>query len=161
MGIIAKLHVEGQVYNVLESEQGIIQQSDETGRPTTRPFHTGLIGVIESTKDTYFFEKAIHPTHKIQEIILEYTSHVPGGRTRRIRFIDCYVTLDRTEFKANSREPLTEIILITAAGIEDSHSQGKYTTPWRKTEFLSEQVPVSIREKQGNILPCYNTYMKR
>ncbi|WP_109853438.1 type VI secretion system tube protein TssD [Aquimarina sp. AU58] len=156
MGIIAKLYADGQIYNVLQTEQSIIQRSDETGRPTSRPFHTGLIAVIESTKDTYFFEKAIHPTQQIQEIILEYTNSILGGRTRKIRFIDCHVTFDRTDFKANGRESLTETLIITAAGIEDSHSRGKYTTPWRKTEFLSEQVPVTVREEQeAEILEAY------
>ncbi|PKV53073.1 hypothetical protein ATE84_5207 [Aquimarina sp. MAR_2010_214] len=35
MGIIAKLYVDGEVYNVLQSEQSVIQRSDETGRPIT------------------------------------------------------------------------------------------------------------------------------
>ncbi|PKV48880.1 hypothetical protein ATE84_0896 [Aquimarina sp. MAR_2010_214] len=148
MGIIAKLYVNGQVYNVLESEQGIIQSSDETGRPTSRPFHTGLKAAIESTKDTYFFEKAIHPTQQIQEIILEYSDSMPGRRTRRIRFVDCYVTFDSIHFKANDTDPLTETLLITAAGIEDSHSQGKYTTPRQETEFLSNQAPLTTQEEE-------------
>ncbi|PKV51715.1 hypothetical protein ATE84_3813 [Aquimarina sp. MAR_2010_214] len=152
MAIIAKLYANGRVYKVLRSKQGIKQCSDETGRPTSRPFHTGLLVVIEATQDTSFFEKAIHPTQKTQEIILEYTSHVSGGRTRSIRFVDCYVTLDHTEFKANGREPLTETILITAAGIEDSHSQGKYTTSRRETAFLSEEIPVMVREEQENLI---------
>ncbi|PKV53130.1 reprolysin-like metallo-peptidase family M12B [Aquimarina sp. MAR_2010_214] len=146
MGIIAKLYADGQVYNVLQAEHSIIQRSDETGRPISRPFHTGLKAVIEATKDSYFFEKAIHPTQQIQEIILEYTDSMLGSRTRKVRFVDCHVTFDRTDFKANGRESLTETLLITAAGIEDSHSQGKYTTPRRVTEFLSEEIPVTGTE---------------
>jgi hypothetical protein len=157
MGIIARLYANGRVYIVLRSDHGIKQRSDETGRPISRPFHTGLTVVIEVTKDTFFFEKAVHPTQQIQEIILEYTDSMPGSRTRRIRFVDCYVTLDHTEFKANGTDPLTETITITAAGIEDSHSQGKYTTPRRETAFLSEQVQAPVREdaQEGTILESY------
>ncbi len=157
MAIIAKLYAEEHVYKVIQTKQSIKQLSDETGRPTSRPFHTGLQVVIESTKDTLFFEKAIHPTQQIQEIILEYKDSMLGSRTRRIRFVDCYVTYDSTQFKADGIEPLTETILITAAGIEDSHSQGKYTTPRRKTEFLSEQVTATAKEdiQKESILETY------
>ncbi|PKV52809.1 hypothetical protein ATE84_4936 [Aquimarina sp. MAR_2010_214] len=156
MGIIARLYADGQVYNVLQTEHSITQPSDETGRPISRPFHTGLKAVIEATKDTYFFEKAIHPTQQIQEIILEYADSMSGSRTRKVRFVDCYVTYDGTDFKANGREPLTETLLITAAGIEDSHSQGKYTTPRRVTAFLNNQVPLTTQEEETEAIKVTN-----
>ncbi|WP_103067984.1 type VI secretion system tube protein TssD [Aquimarina sediminis] len=158
MSIIARLYADDKVYNVLVARYEITQGSDENGRPNSRPMFPGLLVVIESTKDTLFFEKAIHPTQQIDEVILEFVSARLGSRPRRIRFVNCYIPLDHNNFDATGATPYTETVLITAVGIENSHSRGKYSNPRRTVPFLSEQHPpmTTTQEQQEEPLKVIN-----
>ncbi len=146
MSIIAKLYVEGQVFNVLKCEHGFKQVTDISGRPSGKPFHVGLVVVIEATSDTYFFEKAIHPTETVQEIILEYAHSFLSGKSRKIRFLDCHVIANSTYFKATGNQPLTDTLEITAAAIEDLNSQAKYRTYRQVTPFKSDEISPMIAD---------------
>ncbi len=152
MSIIAKLYADGQVFNVLSCEHGFKQVTDPTGRPFAKPYHVGLVAKIECTKNLYFFEKAIHPTDQISEVILEYSHSFLSQRPRKIRFLDCHVTIIHTHFKAKGPNSFTETICIRAAAIEESHSAAKYSTYRQVTPFASDTTPLTITETPETVI---------
>ncbi|UII28963.1 hypothetical protein LVD15_11200 [Fulvivirga maritima] len=151
MSITAKLHVEGTTYNVIWFNYGLKQKMDETGRPSATPLFSGLQVVVEATRDNLFFDKAVHPTENVKEIILEYVPNLLGSKTRRISFFDCHVVINHTSFISQGDSPMSESLLITAGGVKDSASSTEYSAFWRKT-FAAPVSQVGEEEKGEPII---------
>lgn len=57
--------------------------------------------------------------------------NVFGGRIRKIKFYDAYLINWNQNFSATTKDLVSEILTISAAGVEDSFSAGVYAATWR------------------------------
>lgn len=159
MSIQAKLHVDGNVYNIKQFHYGIVQQTDISGMPCTRPQQTGIHLSIDLVKDELFDEWSI--AEKMTKQIEIHMAHtiLGQGRTRILKCYDCYLLNFATDYMAYSNESATYSLYITSGGIEPSWSTGVYSENWRVT-FPSDEEPTVIEEQEEpEVVSCRYTDM--
>ena len=130
--IIVKAIIDGKVINVLKFSYEFNQASDVSGRPSQQPLFGGISLTVEARKDIKFIEWMI-ARNLTKQIIIEIHPAILGGRIRRIQLFDAHLTYWKTNFSATNEKPLSETLIITAGGFEDSFSEGVFSTTWRET----------------------------
>lgn len=128
----AKLIIDGKEINVLWFTFGFHQGADYTGRPSQKPIFVGLKLIIETRKDLNLADWSFAP-NQTKQIELHIYPVVIGGKTRKLYFYDCHLVGWKNAFSSTGSNPMSETLEITAAGVEDSNSNGVYSAYWRET----------------------------
>ncbi len=139
----AILHHDGEAANLRYFEYEIRKSCDHEGLPYANT--VGLkhvIVAVEATSDTIWWELAISDNRSVPKLVIELLPAILGQPTRYINLYDCQIAKQKTTFSADSNQPLTELLMITAQGMEQSHSKAIYATKLRKT-FDADDAPIS------------------
>ena len=148
--IIVKAIIDGKVINVLKFSYEFNQASDVSGRPSQQPLFGGISLTVEARKDIKFIEWMI-ARNLTKQIIIEIHPAILGGRIRRIKLFDAHLTYWKTNFSATNEKPLSETLIITAGGFEDSFSEGVFSTTWRETFPGGNEVAATSIEERKEI----------
>jgi len=151
MSVNIKLIIEGKTINVLQSKYDFKQGADENGHPCEKTRFLGLELLVESSKDTDFFDWSIQ-SNLTKQLELHYVPRIMGGKTRKMWFVDCHCLELETHFNANSDKPMTERLFISAAGVKTSYSTEEYSAYWRKTYEDQGEETVREEELEPNLL---------
>ncbi|WP_299223082.1 type VI secretion system tube protein TssD [uncultured Aquimarina sp.] len=146
MAIQAKFYIDDVEINVLESSFSFKQNSDNTGRPTSKPIYVGLYLVVETRKDFNFMELTINPDRS-KQLELHYLSANFSGKTRKIKFVDSHFVQHTTQYSSDGVTPMTETLFIRSGGVIDSNSGSEYSSHWRTT-FPSSVPVTTVNEEQ-------------
>ncbi len=156
MSIIAKLHVGGKEFTILQFRYGITQNADYNGYPSAKPIGGHWSIVLESTKDAVFYEWMIaENTLKNVEIVLSSSSF--NTKTRTIKLYDVYCVKYHENFDGVNNQPMQTFIELSPAIMMDSGVKifEKY---WKVSNlFDNNAAPTVIREEEPEIVDCYYT----
>lgn len=153
----AKLIIDGKEINVLWYAFSFSQGADRSGRPSQRPIFNGIRLIIETRKDINFADWAFAP-NQAKQIELHIYPVILGGKTRKIYFFDAHLVNWKNNFSSTGSNPMTETLEITAAGVEDTNSNGVYNASWRETFREENAEPTTLENTQEKeFTRCYIT----
>lgn len=153
----AKLIIDGKEINVLWYTFSFNQGADSSGKPSQRPIFNGIRLIIETRKDLNLADWAF-ASNQTKQIELHIYPVIVGGKTRKIYFFDAHLVSWNNDFSSTGSNPMTEILEITAAGVEDTNSHAVYSAYWRET-FREENVqPTTLdNDQEKDFTKCYIT----
>lgn len=146
----AKLLIDEKEINVLLFHYGFNQVADATGRPSQKPVFVGLQLVIETQKDVNLVYWSIAP-NQTKQLELHIHPIVLGGKIRKLYFSDCHLVKWENDFTAIGKQPLSETLHITSAGVKDSNSATEYSAYWRETYEEDNVAPTTIEQTTPSI----------
>ncbi|MBU2949425.1 hypothetical protein KO493_01805 [Tamlana agarivorans] len=147
MSVKAKIIIDKKEINVLWYNFKFNQEADYNGRPSQKPVFSGLQLKIETRKDLNLADWSFAPD-ETKQLELHIYPIILGGKTRKLYFYDSHLVYWNNSFTSIGNEPMSETLHITAAGVEDSNSEGVYSANWRKTYPQQQTQPTIIKNEK-------------
>jgi hypothetical protein len=105
VGIEVKLFVDDKVFRVLDFFFGFFQNSDYTGRPSSKPNVYPFKFTIEASKDITFYEWAIHPTMQKKRVKIVFSPVNGMSKSTTIELLDVHCSYCNYHFIATGSQP--------------------------------------------------------
>jgi len=156
MSFKAQVIIDNKIINVLWFTFEFNRYADASGKPTSAGIFRGLTLAIETRKTINFAEWAFSSTER-KNIELHIFPIILGGRTRVIKLYDCYLLNWDNIFSATNRQPMHEILHISAGGFKDTNSYAEYSAPWRKSFDHDDVKPTVLEDDEKEFTHCYIT----
>lgn len=117
MSFLAKLHVDGQEYNVLHCTYNFEQPMDSSGKPAGKPIGGQIMVTLESQGKFDLFHWMSSPDQTKDGYIIFYRRD-GMSQLQRLDFIKSYCVSLEEEFDANDDIPMQKRIVISAKTIK-------------------------------------------
>lgn len=117
MSIKITLFVDDLEFNVLDFFFGFFQNSDYTGRPTNKPNAYPFKFTIEASRDTTFYEWAIHPTMQKRRVKIVFSPINGMSKSTTIELLDVYCLFCKYDFIATGNQPFVVNFYLSPATI--------------------------------------------
>ncbi|KAA1245829.1 type VI secretion system tube protein TssD [Aquimarina sp. RZ0] len=117
MSIQVTLFVDDQEFRVLDFFFGFFQDSDYTGRPSSKPTADPFKFTVEASKDTTFFEWAIHPTMQKKRVKIVFSPVHGMSKSTTIELLDVHCTYCNYLYTATGSQPFVENFNLSPATI--------------------------------------------
>jgi len=151
MSFKAQVIIDNKIINVLWYTFEFNRYADASGKPTSAGIFRGLTIAIETRKTINFAEWAFSSTER-KNIELHIFPIILGGRTRVIKLYDCYLLNWDNIFSSTNRQPMHEILHISAGGFKDTNSYVEYSAPWRKSFDHDDVKPTVLEDDDEGIV---------
>ncbi len=142
MAIIAKMYIDDQVMNLIDFKMSFKQNTDYTGRPTTKPLLQIIDAVYETTKDVDIFAWSIHPT-MLKKVIVEFSPSTMSSKTKRYEFYDVACTLYKEGFNGQNSNPALTTIGMSAAIFKYGNTIAEKS--WKVSDIHNQVAPTVIQ----------------
>lgn len=159
MSILTKLYIEDHApLNVLESQFSVRTPIDHAKRPQGVPVPGLLTLTIEAAKEEFLWPWATATLDK-KQVELHYIPATLNERTRKLFLSDVHLVGYRFNFKSTGEHPVTLILKLAFAGLEDSITDSSYSAHWRETYPMPEANVQTLEEETTNpeIISCRYT----
>ena len=127
MSFKAKLNVGGKVFNVLNVNYGLFQETDATGRPSTVTRGGKIELTIEGTGSTELFEWMTNSFER-KDGSVKFFKRDSDATLKELKFTEGYLVKHKENFDSTGENPLTETFTISARKIE--MGTGVYENEW-------------------------------
>jgi hypothetical protein len=127
MSFKAKLNVGGKVFNVLNVNYGLFQETDATGRPSTVTRGGKIELTIEGTGSTELFEWMTNSFER-KDGSVKFFKRDSDATLKELKFTEGYLVKHKENFDSTGENPLTETFIISARKIE--MGTGVYENEW-------------------------------
>ena len=144
MSIQATLHVDNKKFNIEQHYFGFFQNSDYTGRPSSKPMNRTFDFTIFGSKDTTFFEWSIHPT-LMKNCKIVFSSRFGTSKSTTIELLDAFCGYYKLHYHHNSTNPFMVYFSLSPATII-FNGQVMLSNLWRKTDPALLGQPIIERE---------------
>jgi hypothetical protein len=127
MSFKAKLVIDSQEYNVLSVSYGLVQETDPTGRPSSIARGGKIEVTVESTGDTFLFEKMTSSFDQLSGSIV-YMKRDTDATLKELKFENAYVVKYKEIFDSTGSNPFAETITLSAQKI--AMGTGEHANEW-------------------------------
>lgn len=127
MSFKAKLNVGGKVFNVLNVNYGLFQETDATGRPSTVTRGGKIELTVEGTGSTELFEWMTNSFER-KDGSVKFFKRDSDATLKELKFTEGYLVKHKENFDSTGENPLTETFTISARKIE--MGTGVYENEW-------------------------------
>ncbi len=104
MRIEVRLFVDDKEFRVLDFFFGFFQNSDYTGLPSSNPNAYPFKFTIEASKDTTFYEWAVHPTMQKKRVKIVFSPTNGVSKSTTIELLDVYCSYCNYHFTARGSQ---------------------------------------------------------
>ena len=144
MSISAKLYIEDKVFNVLKFGFKFNQKSSASGYPSAKPTGGQFDIIIESTKDSLFFEW-MTSGNMLSKAKIEVSQSFVFGKTRKIELLDVYCLQFQEKFDGINSQPIQSFLRLSPA-IMLQDGVKIFEWYWKVTD-LSDDVEETVIEQ--------------
>ncbi|MGJ8739107.1 type VI secretion system tube protein TssD [Zobellia laminariae] len=116
MSFLAKLTVDGQIYNVLHCQYHFEQPMDNTGKPAGKPLGGRIMVTVESQGKYDLFHWMKEP-EQTKDGSIVFFKRDAMSKLQEVKFSKAYCVSLEEEFSAISDTPMTKQIIISAKTI--------------------------------------------
>jgi hypothetical protein len=134
MSFLAKLTLDGKIYNILEYHYNPNQQVDESGKPISKVFGGQITLTIESTQDKTFLQWAINPNMTKEGTIVFYKRDAMS-KLLEIKFETAYCVHHIENFSSKGKEPMSQTIKISPGRVIYEDVEHEETWNVRKVDM--------------------------
>jgi len=129
MSFKAKLVLNGQEYNVLNSSYDLFQETDATGRPSSVTRGGRIKLTVEATADTSLAEWMFNNFER-RDGSVKFLKRDNEATAKELKFSEGYMVKYVENFDHTGDEPMSESIVISARSI--TMGTGEHVNDWPK-----------------------------
>lgn len=150
MSILAKIHYEELIINIVSFNVSFDQRSDATGRPSQRTLGGLWEITFETRKNDPFLEYMVNES-MIPYLKIVIQPAVLGSRSRTIEIRDVYVLAYRGNFNGIDNQPMVTYIELSPASMVQN-GQIIFVKKWKITDPDAKEVEATKIEKEPKIV---------
>ncbi len=141
--------------NLIDFKMSFKQNTDYTGRPTTKPLLQIINAIYETTKDIDVFAWSIHST-MLKKVIVEFSPSTMSSKTKRYEFYDVACTFYKEGFNGQNSNPTLTTIGMSAAIFK--YENTIHEKSWKITDLNNQIIPTVIEDNdEKEVLKYYIT----
>ena len=127
MSFLAKLHIDGQTYNILRCNYTFDQPMDDTGKPSGKPRGGQISLTVESEgrQDLYHWMKEPDQT---KDGSLIFYKRDALSQLQKVEFTKAFCVKLSESFDADGNKPMQKHLVISAQTIKIGEME--YENPW-------------------------------
>lgn len=127
MSFKSKFKVAGKERNILSVEYAMLQETDQTGRPSSVSRGGKIHITVEGTGETDLFEWMTNSFERKDGSIV-FVKRDTDATLKELKFKEAYIVKYREDFDATGDNPLTESFVLSAKEIELGNA--KHVNEW-------------------------------
>jgi hypothetical protein len=127
MSFLAKLHIDGEEYNILDFDTQFSQGKDATGKPIGEPKGGTISVIIESTQSTNFLSWMLNSSMTKDGKIVFYRRDAMS-KMKELSFVKAFCVNYREQFTSTNNIPMKITLELVAKEI--TFGDAKFSNNW-------------------------------